>query len=165
MTEWSNINTRPLTWPISISKIGLLVLRVWYKVEIGLKTCGLAIRSFCDIKKLNWSKRNQENYKSLNVFSVINNFLRKYCATFTTEYAGGCSIIWMITQELPFVMTLTGSQTETETETTHSQQRRTSGQLVTGPCQLACVFKKVGSGTTVKADWIACESDTTWKYW
>ena len=44
------------------------------------------------------------------IFSVIDHFLIKYFATFTTQHTGGGSIIWMITQEPPFVMTLTGSQ-------------------------------------------------------
>ena len=46
-------------------------------------------------------------------FSGIDLFLRNYGVTITTQYAGGCSIIWMfseLTQEPSFVMTLTGSQ-------------------------------------------------------
>ena len=36
-------------------------------------------------------------------------------------------------------------------ETTHSQERRSCGQLITGPYQLPCVFKKLGFKATVKA--------------
>ena len=68
-------------------------------------------------------------------FPVIDHFHRKYRATITTQYAGGCSIIWMVTQEPPFVETLTGSQKTPVLviEATHSQKRRSSGQLVIGP--------------------------------
>ena len=104
------INTRNLTWPISKSKLSWLVLQVCYKVDIGLKICGLAIRSFCDIIKLNRTNEFWENYKGHDVFLIIDNFLKKYWARYINQHAGGCFIIWMITPEPSFVMTLTGSQ-------------------------------------------------------
>ena len=42
------------------------------------------------------------------MFLVIDHFLRKYWAAFNTQHAGWCSIIWMITQDYLFVITLTG---------------------------------------------------------
>ena len=52
----------------------------------------------------------------------------------------------MITQEPPFVMTLTGSQKTPVLviESAPSQKIRSSGQLIAGPYQLRCVFKKPG---------------------
>ena len=70
--------------------------------------------------------------------------------------AGGCFVIWMITQEPPFVMTLTGSQKTSvlviETGTFHRNViRKNLDQLVTGLCQITCVFKILGLKTKVKA--------------
>ena len=58
----------------------------------------------------------------------------------------GCSIIWMTTQEPLFVMPLTESQKPPVLviETTHSQQRSTVGQLVTGPSQVSWFFFRKG---------------------
>ena len=87
-------------------------------------------------------KLQKKNYVS----SIIDHFSEGYLATFTTQLGGGCSIMWMTTQEPPFVMTLTGSQSTPVLviETTHYQYRRSCGQL-------PCVFKKQGFQTTVKA--------------
>ena len=45
--------------------------------------------------------------KKLNFCPVNDRFLKKYCATFTTQHSEGCSSIWMTSQEPPFRMPLT----------------------------------------------------------
>ena len=62
----------------------------------------------------------------------------------------------MITQEPSFVRSLTGFQKNPvlviETGTFHRNViRRNKDQLVTGPCQLPCVFYDLGLRTTVNA--------------
>ena len=61
------------------------------------------------LKNKNLTNSYKNHDKNLKGFPVYD-CLKKKCATFTTQYTGGCSIIWMTTQEPPFTMPLTGSQ-------------------------------------------------------
>ena len=48
--------------------------------------------------------------QNVDVFLVIDCFLTKYSAPLASQPSGGCSIMWVTTQEPPLVIPLTGSQ-------------------------------------------------------